>query len=862
MSVTDIMLALSSPDILIRGPAEQTVNQAKEADLGGFLVALIGELRDESKPSVARQMAGIVLKNSVALHLRDVDAREALEAKWKCLPATVRGSVKSEVLQTLGSDNREVRNIAAIIVGNLSRIELPAGEWPEILPTLVQVANSTSEQHVEAALTALGYICEEAGEYDEVETVLQQHNSDILNAVGRGMSSESENIKYSATNALCNAMEFIHSNMEKKEERDYLVRIVCDAATKCSTQRTREKAMECLVKVAELYYQTLPEYINELHQITTNAVVRDVEAVGLQAMLFWIAICDRELEILGGEKPNECLNYAKMGAQQLVDLCLQCLQRQEEGQTEDDWNLSIAGGKLLQSLAETINDPIQGLVMPFVFRNINSTNWRECEAAVMAFGCILSGPDPKAIEDTVAQALPGLFEYIRHSNEMIADTSAWVLTVVCELFPDAFLEVPQNLQTLLNIIGPMLTGDNGGMATRAAHMIHNLGLAYEDEEDQSSNALSSFYEAIVQALLSAIDKYANSTERVALVAQESLNCIVDAAAADCFPILLKLIPEILSRLDRIVSQNGAAVSPEVSMMQGLMCGTLGSVARKLKIGMMPLVNDTATVLTKILQQKSETVLEEALLAVGALAQACGGAFHGLVPRFLPFILSGLQQTDQDDLMQQAVGCIGDVAAALGERFADYAESVLASIRDTLSSDTVEREVKLSLLSCVGDIALNLGSAGFQPYLSTFTQLVQSMYQFSKTINYKGDFDTEDYIMGLWTSIAQFYTGVCQCFNGDVAPLVGNMQEILAFALEVAGNTKEYPDVFSAVIGVIGDLANILITAPANVRQNGKNSLCTDHVRQVLNFASKWRDQEDVKRQALWAQKQIVALERA
>ena len=96
-TVTDIMLNLANPDPSIQKPAEAMVAAAKEADLAGFLIACLGELRDEAKPSVARQMAGIVLKNSVALHLKDNAARQELEAKWTALPAAVRTQVKSEV---------------------------------------------------------------------------------------------------------------------------------------------------------------------------------------------------------------------------------------------------------------------------------------------------------------------------------------------------------------------------------------------------------------------------------------------------------------------------------------------------------------------------------------------------------------------------------------------------------------------------------------------------------------------------------------------------------------------------------------------------------------------------------------------
>eukprot|EP00331_Platyophrya_macrostoma_P004748 CAMPEP_0176413696 /NCGR_PEP_ID=MMETSP0127-20121128/4846_1 /TAXON_ID=938130 /ORGANISM="Platyophrya macrostoma, Strain WH" /LENGTH=861 /DNA_ID=CAMNT_0017793513 /DNA_START=49 /DNA_END=2630 /DNA_ORIENTATION=+ len=861
MSVTDIMVALGSTDPQVRNPAEAMVNQAKESDLAGFLVALIHELRDESKPSQARQMAGVVLKNSVALHLRDVEAREALEKKWTMLPATVRSTVKSEVLATLGSSSREVRQIAANIIGNLSRIELPANEWPELITTLVGAAQSENELHTEAALTALGYICEEASEYESVEQYLAQFSTPILSAVGSGMNKANEDIKYYATNALCNSMEFIHANMNQQEQRDYLVKIVCTAATTCQSDRTREKAMECLVKVADLYYDTLPAYIVELHSITTNAIFNDKESVALQALLFWTSICETEHDLVDNGEEEKCLGFAARGGGELCDLCLKCLVRQEEGQTEEDWNLSIAGGKLLQALAACIGNNIQSFVMPFVYANINSNNWRQCEGALMAFGCILSGPSAESIQDTVAQAIPGLLQYVRHSHELVADTSGWVLGVVCELFPDVFLDVPTNLQQLLNIIGPMISAGTE-MSKRACTCVHNLALAYEDEEDQTSNELSPYYTDIVRALLTAIDN--QSVQRLQEVAQETLNVVVDAAAADCFQVLLhNVVPEIHRRLGALLQQRmstkNATTQDDIDHLIGLMCGALGGVAKKLGINMLQHVPATVDLMEGVFRQQTDTVQSEALIVVGALAQAVQGNFAQFVPRVMPYIVMALQMVDQEDLCHAAAGTLGDCATALQEHFAPYAESPLVCIRDSLTNPNVDRDVKCSLLGCLGDVALSIGAQGFLPYLATFAQIVGTMYEESKKINFKGDYDSEEYVMGLWESISSFYTGLCQCFNTDVRALTPYLQSILVFALEVchAVPKNDFEDVLAGAIGVIGDLANILAGADQDLRMNGKNSLLTTQVREIIREALR-RKSETISDQAKWAGKQLTA----
>ncbi len=65
----------------------------------------------------------------------------------------------------------------------------------------------------------------------------------------------------------------------------------------------------------------------------------------------------------------------------------------------------------------------------------------------------------------------------------------------------------------------------------------------------------------------------------------------------------------------------------------------------------------------------------------------------------------------------AVGLIGDISRALGEQSAQYAAPFMTVLLENLQSDVLNRNVKISILSCFGDIALAIGPA-FEPYLET------------------------------------------------------------------------------------------------------------------------------------------------
>ena len=65
----------------------------------------------------------------------------------------------------------------------------------------------------------------------------------------------------------------------------------------------------------------------------------------------------------------------------------------------------------------------------------------------------------------------------------------------------------------------------------------------------------------------------------------------------------------------------------------------------------------------------------------------------------------------------AVGIIGDISRALGEQSAQYSSAFMNVLLENLQSEVLNRNVKIAILSCFGDIALAIGPA-FEPYLDT------------------------------------------------------------------------------------------------------------------------------------------------
>lgn len=76
---------------------------------------------------------------------------------------------------------------------------------------------------------------------------------------------------------------------------------------------------------------------------------------------------------------------------------------QEEYDDEDDWNPCKAASVCLSLMANCCENDIVRHVIPFVKDHVKNPDWKFRDAAIMAFGSILEGPDPKALTPLVQQ---------------------------------------------------------------------------------------------------------------------------------------------------------------------------------------------------------------------------------------------------------------------------------------------------------------------------------------------------------------------------------------------------------------------------------------------------------------------------
>ncbi|WJX48159.1 Importin subunit beta-1 [Trifolium repens] len=856
MEVTQILLNAQAVDGAVRKQAEDNLKQFQEQNLPSFLLSLAGELANDEKPAESRRLAGLILKN--ALDSKEQHKKIEFVQRWLAVDPTFKAQIKALLLRTLTSPSPDARSTASQVIAKVAGIELPHKQWPELIVSLLSNIHQLPAPTRQATLETLGYICEEVSP----DVVDQDHVNKILTAVVQGMNSTEENndVRLAAIQALYNALGFAQANFSNDMERDYIMRIVCEA-TLSPEIKIRRAALECLVAISSTYYEKLAQYIQDIFTITAKAVKEDEEPVALQAIEFWSSICDEEIDILeeyagefSGDSDVPCFYFIKQALPFLVPMLLETLLKQEEDQDQDEgaWNIAMAGGTCLGLVARTVGDDIVPLVMPFIQENITKPDWRQREAATYAFGSILEGPSPEKLVPLVNMALSFMLNALTNDpNNHVKDTTAWTLGRMFEFLHGSALDTPiinqGNCQQIINVLLQSMK-DVPNVAEKACGALYFLAQGFEDA---GSSPLTPFFQEIVQSLLTATHREDAGESRLRTAAYEALNEVVRCSNDDTSPMVAQLVTVIMQELHQTLEKQNVSSDDRQNELQGLLCGCLQVIIQKLgsseptKQHLMHCADQIMGLFLRVFASRSATAHEEAMLAIGALAYATGPEFVKYMQEFYRYLEMGLQNFEDYQVCAITVGVVGDVCRALEEKILTFCDGIMAQLLRDLSSNQLHRSVKPPIFSCFGDIALAIGE-NFEKYLIYAMPMLQSAAELSAHTNGADD-DMTEYTNTLRNGILEAYSGIFQGFKGSPKTqlLMPYAPHVLQF-IDSLYMEKDMDDVVTkAAIGVLGDLADTLGNAAGTLIQQSVSS--KDFLKECLSS-----DDHLIKESAEWA----------
>jgi importin subunit beta-1 len=628
----------------------------------------------------------------------------------------------------------------------------------------------------------------------------------ILSSIIDGMRADRrQDIRLAAVTALNNSLDFTGKNFEIDAERDAIVRAICEA-TQAGDVKIREKAFECFSSIAELYYERLQPYAETMFQLSLTAISTDDPKVGMAVIELWNTISDQELDIAaeiedGNADTSDLLKLIQVAAPTLVPLLLQCMTKQEEDADDDDsWNISTAAATLLEGISRNLEDAVVELVLPFVMQNINNTNWRLKEAALMAFGMILDGPSHEKLAPLVVQAMHILITCLGDRTTLVRDTSAWTIARICELHKSCLSG--EMLPPMVAGLSAALEDQAPRVVIQACYAVHNLADACNDESEAPSNVLSHFMPSMLAKLLSITVRPDWETDNMRASAYETINAMVVNSAVDMQPIVMQLMNEALNRLEQTF--NPQMNGQERMNLQSCLCALVGEIVKKLDTAQAaPFADRIMTLLFKVFEAKGAVAHEDAFMAIGFMIEKMGEAFL----RYLPFLqgplLLGLKSVEEHQLCTVAVGVVGDLCRALGKALLPNCDDIMRCLLELLQSQVLHRSVKPHVISLFADIAMAI-EGDFDRYAGVILGILKQ----AGDVNISSD-DEEliEYINTLRQSILEAYTGILQGLKAanKQDTVIPYLEAITEFMHRSAADENRSSDVLKAAVGLLGDL---------------------------------------------------------
>ncbi|CEP08957.1 hypothetical protein [Parasitella parasitica] len=770
-----------------------------------------------------RISAGLALKNSLS-RFRTIGGILA-DKRSKQL-------IKSNILSLAAIQPKNVANVISQVVATLAIIDIPLGEGDDIIATLV---GNITQQHQpssvkQVALQTIGFICE-----------IMKNVDCVLNL---SRHFDSVKVKLAAVKSLYNSLAFIHDNFENNVERDFIIKVVCDAATpnSCSTIELQVAAYECLNKIANLYYDKLEDYM-------TSALYNANPSVVLQSIEFWSTICDIEIT---RKKENTMPMFAFADKfimyilPTLLELLIKDKQRADILESDEDWDIHKSASHCLSLVACCCKELIIPRLIQFIKKNLlcsEQTDWNQKEAAIIAFGSILDGPSRVKMKLLVDQILPTIVDCMKHPNAHIRLAASWTLVEIIKESSQV-LEEPD---TLHNVISAVIFG----LRDANQRISHNacLAIIHCAEDTRLSHNTTKTFDLQDDTFMATI--------------YEAISTIIKHCKDDCMKVVQHVLESVISRLEILYSAETNIpptfsikdVIPLQSSLLGVLLSCVHRLADKVSVYASHIMELSFSILS-LLQNEYNTsmgvLLEDIYLVCSAMIVALGPQFHCYVDKLIPYISNimdsnSIHNHDHHHCLI-GVGIISDLSYALPNTIKTHGALFLELLLNTLKNERLHKDIKPATISCFGDVALALGS-DVLPYINVIMMILQ---QAGNAQPDRNDKEMVNHVDAIRVSTIEAFVGMLQglsqeSFTRDI--FLTHVHGFMLYVHCIAKDTIRSDALNQAILGLLGDVARIYRDkAPLPMLESVLQDLTIETLKGGTYFSSRTQEM------AQWAEK--------
>lgn len=623
------------------------------------------------------------------------------------------------------------------------------------------------------------------------------------------MKSKINEIKYAAVVAFLNSLYFFGDNFKVLQERDQIMGVVCEC-TQSSEENIRLNAMESLVKIALLYYDYIQPYMEALFKITAAAITKDKESVVLQAIEFWSTVAEveenilYEIEFQGADKKRFQNFIGSALKLKLGDLLTQyCLTKQDENQTEEDWNISAAGSTCISLITKVVKGQIVEAIFGFITKNIKNTDWHYKEAATLAFSAILE-IEGDSMKKLVEEALPIILGHVKNETTLVKDTTVFTIGRIAQFHPDVLTKFIDPVFQCLSIA----IQDESRIASKACWSLFHIASQFPHESFLTNSPIAKYLMGVIKSLLTTSERKDVSENNLRINLYAALSAFINASSPDMDQYLEQVAQALCGRLEQSLKQGTITKEEkeEIQLVQGLLCGALQSLTVKLK-GKMKKFFDGLMGLYLTIITKGLSSGDEIFLAISAIVNVLGVEFERYMKAFAPVLCIGLKAFKEEQMCATCISLVVDLSTGLELKMLPYCDDIMTIFSQNLQNQNLPSSLKPLIISSFGDIALAIGG-NFEKYLGFVCGILKQASE-AKVTEETQDEETINYINRLRENILGAYVGILQGLKKDKPQAFNQfVDQLVNFLAKIGGEQNVDADVFKNAISVIGDLINV------------------------------------------------------
>lgn len=258
------------------------------------------------------------------------------------MPGDFKENVKVAIIATLASNSALVRATIASLISAIAEIEIPRGEWGDLIASLCMNSSNDQMQIRMASLQTIGHICEDLLPEDLSNDIKNQ----IMLALTNNISTDEAFTAPCklAVRALLHSIPYTSKNFEVPLERDFIMNKIFEALENKDVE-IRENAMQCLVEVGRQEYNYVQHYFQKIAEVTSKSALHDESRVGAQGIEFWTTLAEEELN--RERKGSSVLNYIKTCKDDLLQLLLNCIKNvtlDDDDDDDEEWGVNMSAG--------------------------------------------------------------------------------------------------------------------------------------------------------------------------------------------------------------------------------------------------------------------------------------------------------------------------------------------------------------------------------------------------------------------------------------------------------------------------------------------------------------------------------------